>query len=300
MIFPTYGRVKHVPVTTNQLITQVYLPTGHLWGFYVGIHIPAPWIIWFFVFFYWPQHRQHEPPKILVKNGPVELRILKVQIPQCQQRLIRRLRPGQLKLHGTLLPQSLHMLLASDNKKIDIYPIGSMYGTFCYIYRYLINGLNVGKYSTHGAYGYQKIILLDITWSSSSPRCPLDGTSWYNMLFFFHMSNHSLTASPSHLLHIRGQVIGLRVGRNGQNAGVLWHHQSWDETPHETAPLSQPLLLESSSTSTEAFFDLIGNKRIFSSWPHRMFSSILLHPSIGEVMSDSNVLILLMVITINN
>ena len=27
---------------------MVYLPTklGHLWGFYVGIHIPAPWSIW--------------------------------------------------------------------------------------------------------------------------------------------------------------------------------------------------------------------------------------------------------------
>ena len=33
-----------------------------------------------------------------------------------------------------------------------LYPIGSMYGIFCYIYHK--NQLNVGEYTMHGSYGY--------------------------------------------------------------------------------------------------------------------------------------------------
>ena len=40
------GSTEHLPTPDHPCM--VYLPTklGHLWGFYVGIHIPAPWMIW--------------------------------------------------------------------------------------------------------------------------------------------------------------------------------------------------------------------------------------------------------------
>jgi hypothetical protein len=28
----------------------IYLHLGHLWGIYVGIHNPAPWILWVWIF----------------------------------------------------------------------------------------------------------------------------------------------------------------------------------------------------------------------------------------------------------
>ena len=41
-----------------------------------------------------------------------------------------------------------------EKTKHFIYPRCSMYGIFTYIW--LIFGVNVGKYSIHGAYGYQQ------------------------------------------------------------------------------------------------------------------------------------------------
>ena len=42
--------------------------------------------------------------------------------------------------------------LLNDNSRVEIYPIGSIYGIFTYIYH--TNLINVGKDTIHGWYGY--------------------------------------------------------------------------------------------------------------------------------------------------
>ena len=42
-----------------------------------------------------------------------------------------------------------------------IYPIGSMYGIFTYIW--LIFMVYVGKYTIHGSYGYEVVMIIIVT-----------------------------------------------------------------------------------------------------------------------------------------
>ncbi len=82
--------------------------------------------------------------------------------------------------------EPLLMFGCVPKSKLEIYPIGSMYGIFTYIYHK--NQLNVGEYTIHGSYGY-KIFqcregCLRFSKASATPCCrrlnrvALDCESW--------------------------------------------------------------------------------------------------------------------------
>ena len=68
---------------------------------------------------------------------------------------------SQKKIHISSLSQFIITRCSRiSQKKIPEWPICSMYSIFTYIW--VIYGVNVGKYSIHGAYGW---------YNGSSPRC---------------------------------------------------------------------------------------------------------------------------------
>ena len=60
-------------------------------------------------------------------------------------------------------------------ESLGIYPIGSMYGIFTYIW--LIFMVNVGKYTIHGSYGYYKSLWIQVAARNARKGYNLGGLS---------------------------------------------------------------------------------------------------------------------------